>query len=96
MSPERICYIAILNPKTRRFLPGQHAWISDELTVLFLDHVFGCTAQNQALFACSRAVFKNRWDKAFKIFGNSDDRSSERNYTQKFEGFRCIMAVSSN
>lgn len=69
MSSERICYIAILNPKTRRFLPRQHARISDELSVLFLDHVFGCTAQNQPLFACSGAVFKNRWDKVFKFLG---------------------------
>ena len=53
LSDEQICYVKILRSKTSRFMLRQHARVSDELTVLYLDAVFGNLANTEPLFNCS-------------------------------------------
>eukprot|EP00438_Fugacium_kawagutii_P027606 Skav231509 [mRNA] locus=scaffold84:210964:211779:+ [translate_table: standard] len=69
MSSEAICYVKILHSKTSRFMLRQHARISDELTVSFLDAVFGCLAGTDLLFGCSQSLFRSRWNRLFKTLG---------------------------
>ncbi len=69
LSDERILYVKILRSKTSRFMLRQHARVSDELTVLYLDALFGCLANTEALFGCSTSFFRTRWNKLFKHLG---------------------------
>lgn len=41
LSTDPVCYIALLNTKTKRFVHRQHARITDEVTVAFLAALFG-------------------------------------------------------
>ena len=54
----------------------QHARISDQGTVRFLDHIFGCMPQSELLFNCSANVFRARWNRLFAHLGIN---TSERN-----------------
>lgn len=47
----------------------QHARISDELSVHFLDAIFGCLAKTDFLFNCSSSLFRSRWNRIFKFLG---------------------------
>ena len=76
LSCEPICYVRILHAKTSRFMLRQHARISDQGTVRFLDHIFGCMPQSELLFNCSANVFRARWNRLFAHFGIN---TSERN-----------------
>ena len=69
LSSERIAYIRIWHSKTSRFMLRQHARISDEVTVSFLDRLFGADDKSSLLFGCSPSIFRNRWDKVFKHLG---------------------------
>ena len=69
LSNDQICYVAILHSKTRRYVLRQHARISDEVSVGFLDAVFGCYPADSFLFGCSLSVFRNRWGKLFGHLG---------------------------
>ena len=57
LSDEQILYVKILRSKTSRFMLRQHARVSDELTVLYLDALFGCSANTEPLFGCSTYFF---------------------------------------
>lgn len=69
LSDEQICYVKILRSKTSRFMLRQHARVSDELTVLYLDAVFGNLANTEPLFNCSTSFFRTRWNRLFKHLG---------------------------
>ena len=76
LSHEKLCYIRILHPKTSRFMLRQHARISDHMTVIFLDHVFGALPPADLLFGCSSHVFRHRWNKVFNYLGFSTSEKS--------------------
>ena len=69
LSDELICYMYIWHSKISRFLLRQHARVSDQFSVRFLDAVFGCMPMDQLLFNCSPGVFRTRWNKIFKFLG---------------------------
>lgn len=69
LSTEGICYVRILRSKTSRFMLRQHARISDELSVHFLDATFGCLAKTEPLFGCSTSLFRSRWNRIFQHLG---------------------------
>lgn len=69
LSDERICYVKILRSKTSRFMLRQNARVSDELTVVYLDSLFGCLANTETLFGCSTSFFRTRWNRLFKHLG---------------------------
>ena len=77
LSSEPICYIRIWHSKTSRFMLRQHARISDHMTVVFLDHVFGALPPTDLLFGCSSHIFRNRWNKVFSFLGlNISDKAN--------------------
>jgi len=78
LSDELICYVRIWHSKTSRFLLRQHARVSDQLSVCFLDAIFGCMPLDQPLFNCSPGVFRTRWNKIFRFLGVP--------YTEKMKG----------
>lgn len=65
LSDENICYVRILHSKTSRFVLRQHARVSDELSVLYLDAFFGPLPQDAVLFGATAGVFRSRWNKLF-------------------------------
>lgn len=69
LSSETICYVKLVRTKTSRFMLRQHARISDELSVLFLDAMFGSRPASEPLFGCSLAMFRTRWNRLFKALG---------------------------
>ena len=69
LSDELICCVRILHSKTSRFLLRQHARVSDQVSVSFLDATFGCMPMDQPLFNCSPGMFRTRWNKIFGFFG---------------------------
>lgn len=69
LSNELIAYVKILHSKTSRFMLRQHARVSDELTVAYLDAVFGDLPQKDFLFNCTGASFRSRWNKLFGFLG---------------------------
>eukprot|EP00438_Fugacium_kawagutii_P004250 Skav217520 [mRNA] locus=scaffold647:242806:246940:- [translate_table: standard] len=69
LSPELVCYVKLVRTKTSRFMQRQHARISDEVSVLFLDAVFGCMPAVEPLFNCSQAMFRTRWNRLFGALG---------------------------
>ena len=69
LSTELIAYVRILHSKTSRFMLRQHSRVSDQLSVAYLDHVFGCLPGEQLLFDCSASVFRTRSNRLFKHLG---------------------------
>ena len=69
LSPELVAYVKLVRTKTSRFMLRQHARISDEVTVLFLDATFGCMPATDLLFGCSPSMFRTRWNKLFGALG---------------------------
>lgn len=69
LSDENICYVKVSRSKTSRFMTRQHARISDELSVKFLDSLFGCRPSDSALFGCSYGMLRSRWNKLFGFLG---------------------------
>eukprot|EP00438_Fugacium_kawagutii_P000101 Skav218715 [mRNA] locus=scaffold1346:664540:668773:+ [translate_table: standard] len=69
LSCEQICYVKLIKSKTSRFMLRQHARISDELTVQFLDKQFGALPHDHLLFNCSFGMFKTRWNRLFGFMG---------------------------
>ena len=69
LSNEKICYVKIIRSKTSRFMMRQHARISDELSVLFLDSLFGTRPSDASLFGCSYGMLRSRWNKLFGSLG---------------------------
>ena len=69
LSSAAICYVRILHSKTSRFMPRQHARISDSASVQYLQGLFGHFGKHEFLFGCSFAVFRTRWNRLFEALG---------------------------
>ena len=69
LSSESIAYIRIWHSKTSRFMLRQHARISDEATVQFLERLFSKLPKTDLLFGCSSHVFRTRWNHLFGYMG---------------------------
>ena len=67
LSTEPIAYVCIPHSKTSRFMLRQHSRVSDQLSVAYLDHVFGCLPKERPLFDCSAGVFRTRWNRLFNF-----------------------------
>ena len=74
LSTDPVCYIALLNTKTKRFVHRQHARITDEVTVAFLAALFG--AFEAPLFGASPSVFRARWNAIFKALHLPTDEAN--------------------
>ena len=77
LSDERICYVKILRSKTSRFMLRQHARLSDELTVVYLDSLFGCLANTEyrSFIRLQYLFLSHQMESSFQAFGNT---TSER------------------
>lgn len=65
-------YVSILTPKTRRVFRRQHARVSQEEVVHYLDVLCAQSAPDQPLFALSARCFRSRWDALFLRLGFDD------------------------
>lgn len=73
LSDERICYVKILRSKTSRFMLRQHARLSDELTVVYLDSLFGCLANTEyrSFIRLQYLFLSHQMESSFQAFGNT-------------------------
>ena len=69
MTPDRIAYIHVRNPKTARFARRQHARLDDDQVLQFLEARFAGLHLSDKLFRGSLHVYRRQWNAIMQHLG---------------------------
>ena len=62
LSSDLIAYVHVKHPKTQRFARRQHSRLEDELSIKFLDKLYGSLPLSEKLFRGSMHMYRRQWD----------------------------------